>query len=139
VGVLSIADIAACAEVDVITALNYAKFHWLRWRTKRRTYSAAQLAVLYLVTPGSSKAVAAKLGVLPVEAAMYRSAITVVLVQHGTTLAALLGWEPDALEHAWVESGQQIAASEPEALDLSDLAYIRRIVLRAERELELEG
>jgi len=132
-GVATLREIAEHVGVDIAAAREYAKFRGLRWRTKRRVYTPAQLAVLALVTPGSARDAAPKLGVLPIEVCMCRAAITEVLVHHTTTLSALLHWSPNELERAWRDLGVRIEAPEPERRSITEPGYLERIVANAER------
>jgi hypothetical protein len=134
-GVADILTIAEHVGVTVEAAREYAKQRGLRWRTKKRAHTPAQLGVLAMATPGTSREAAARLGLLPIECCMYRSAITEVLVYHCTTLSALLRWSPADLEHAWEDLELRIEAPEPERPAFHDRSYLARIVAEAERRL----
>jgi hypothetical protein len=132
-GVEDIAAIAEHVDVEIAAAKEYARQRGLRWRTKRRAFTPAQLAVIALATPGTAREVSAQLGVLPVETCMYRSAVTELLVQHETTLSTLLGWSPGELERAWRNLDLRIAAPEPERRWQHEPGYLARVVAEAER------
>lgn len=134
-GVADIQTIAAHVGVDASAARAYAKARGLRWQTKKRSFTSAQLGILALATPGSSREAAERLGVLPVEAAMYRSAITEVLVQHEMTLSELLAWSPSDLERAWRNLELRVSAPEPEHRSLHEPGYLARMVADAERRV----
>jgi hypothetical protein len=132
-GVATLIEIAEHVDVEIETAKAYAKFRGLRWRTKRRSFTHAQLSVLALATPGTAVEAGLKLGLLPVEVCVRRSAATEVIVQSETTLAALLAWPPDVLEQAWRRLDLRIEAPRSERLDLRAPGYLERIVAEAER------
>lgn len=136
-GITGLLEIAERVDVGLDTAKNYAKYRGLKWRTPRRSYTPAQLGVLALATPGSSVEAARKLGIMPVEAAMYRAAITEVLVENTTSLEALLSWTPSRLHRAWQELELSIEAPEVET-DLFSPESLRAVVAEAERLLSLE-
>lgn len=132
-GIADIQTIAEHVDVDVAAAREYARGRRLKSRTKRRAYTPAQLAVVAFATSGTSRDAATRLGLLPVEACMYRAAATELLVHHETTLAAVLDWSPNELERAWQNLDLRVAAPEPEQRSIQEPGYLERIVAEAER------
>lgn len=135
-GVKTLVDIAEHVGVEITTAREYAKYRGLRWRTRRRVYTHAQLAVLALATPGTAREVAARLGILPVEACALRSAATEILVENETSLAEVMRWRIDDLEREWRRLGFRIEAPLPDPPgSVTDPEYLKNIVAAAERWL----
>ncbi|MGE3632202.1 MAG: hypothetical protein AB7P00_20040 [Sandaracinaceae bacterium] len=132
-GVADLQTIAERVDVEVAAAREDARYRGLRWRTKHRAFTAAQLAVLSLASTGTSREAAARLGVLPVEACMYRAAATELLVHSQASLPVVLRWSPRDLERAWQELDLRVAAPEREQRSIHEPGYLERIVAEAER------
>lgn len=100
-GVASLREIAFALDVPVAQAHSWARFRGLRTRTRKFHRTQALLAVAALATPGASRDVARKLGILPIECALYRAAAEVLRTELGVTLLEVLEWSPKRLEDAW--------------------------------------
>jgi hypothetical protein len=133
-GVAGIQEIADRAEVERNPAVEYAKLRGLKWRTKRRVFTPAQLGVLAMATPGSARDAAKVLGILPIEATMYRAATTEVMTHYVTPLSVLLTWRVADLEAAWRRLDLRVEAPEIDRQMVFDEANIARVVAEAERQ-----
>jgi len=137
-GVATLVEIAEHVDVDPAAAREYAKFRGLKWRTRRRSYTPAQLAVRALATRGAARDVGPQIGLLPIEVVVYRAAITDVLVQNEIDLATLLAWPVPDLEREWARLDLRVQAPLRESVDLRAPGYLDRVVEEAERRARTE-
>ena len=121
-------------ELDVTPRLlhSWAMFRHLRTRTRKFGRTQAQLAVLALGTPGSAREVGPRLGILPVEVCLYRSAADILRGELGVTFEEILGWNPEELEQEWSGLGLRVEFR-PRTMNLSDPAEVDALVQEAEQ------
>lgn len=125
-----IADVVGC---DAIAVKNYSMRMRLRTKTKYRAATPAELAVACLVSmPRSAREAAPDLGLMPVEVALYRAAMTLLCDLNGVTLPQVLRWTCDDLEAAWATERLSIALGADEYVNFSDLDALDAIAAEAE-------
>lgn len=102
-GIKSLREVAEEIDVPVSRAHSWMRFRGLRTRTRTYVRTPAQLAVAALATPGPACEVGPRLGILPVECCLYRSAAQAMRDELDVGLLKILQWSPDALERAWTD------------------------------------
>jgi len=133
-GVLTLRQIAEATNRELFEVRDYAHGMRLRPRSRRLARTSAQLAVLAYASSEPAIATASALGCLPVEVALGRCAVQVLLDLHALRFSDLLALEAPEVERLWSDAGLELRLR-PAAPAESRADQIRRIVAAVESEL----
>ena len=129
-GIRSLREVAEEIDVPVACAHSWMRFRGLRTRTRGYVRTQAQLAIAALATPGPASEVGPRLGILPVECCLYRSAAQAMRDELGVGLLEMLRWSPDALERAWTDL-DFVVENQPELFSLDNPDHLDEVVREA--------
>lgn len=131
-GVRTMREISVLLDAPVARVHSWARYRRLRTRTRRFTRTQAQIAVAALAAPGPARDVARTLGVLPVEAALYRGAAERLRQEMGVGLREVLTWTPVELDEVWNELGLRVEHVPRTTVNFDDPAELDAIVREAQ-------